>query len=40
MYHYSVPYLSKIIKKSTGKNFKQLVNEAKMRKAIYYLKNV
>ncbi len=37
IFHYSVPYLSKIIKKSTGKNFKQLVNETKMRKAIYYL---
>lgn len=37
IFHYSVPYLSKIIKASTGKNFKQLVKELKMRKALQYL---
>lgn len=37
IFHYSVPYLSKIIKTLTGKNFKQIVKELRIRKAIYYL---
>lgn len=37
IFHYSTPYLSKIIKASTGKNFKQIVTELKIRKALYYL---
>ena len=37
IFHYSIPYLSKIIKTSTGKTFKQLVKEIKIRKALYYL---
>lgn len=37
IFHYSPPYLSKIIKTSTGKNFKQIVTGLKIRKALYYL---
>lgn len=37
VFHYSVPYLSRIIKANSGKSFKQLINELKIRKAIYYL---
>lgn len=37
IFHYSPPYLSKIIKESTGKNFKQIVTDLKIRKALYYL---
>lgn len=37
IFHYSVPYLSKIIRENTGKKFKQLINEFKIRRVIYYL---
>lgn len=37
IFHYSVPYLSKIIKDTTEKNFVTLVRELKMRAAIQYL---
>ena len=36
-FNYAIPYLSKIIKESTGKNFTQLVKELRMREAVAYL---
>lgn len=36
-FHYSVPYLSKIIKEYTGKNFTQLIKTLKIKEAIEYL---
>lgn len=37
IFHYSIPYLSKIIKDTTDKNFVTLVRDLKMRDAIRYL---
>ena len=36
-FHYSVPYLSKIIKENTSKNFTQLIKTLKMKEALEYL---
>ena len=33
-FNYAIPYLSKVIKDCTGKNFSQLVKEQRMREAI------
>lgn len=37
IFHYSVPYLSKIIKETTDKNFVTLVRDLKMRDTVRYL---
>lgn len=37
IFHYSIPYLSKIIKDTTDKNFVTLVRDLKMRDAVRYL---
>lgn len=37
VFHYSIPYLSKVIKEYSSKNFVTLVREIKMRESVRYL---
>lgn len=39
LFHYTVPYLSKLIKKNTGYNFCDLIKQLRMSEAINYLTN-
>jgi len=39
LFHYTVPYLSKLIKKNTGFNFCDLIKQLRMSEAINYLTN-